>query len=375
VPESGFYAWGGHVGWDVFTEAVGYAEACHEFGCITPLWVFDEFYAAAPAQAERGLRNLIYHFDSEQGVDFCRHATITKTVYSGWPEGLNLVHSLGWYAVAWMELYRKTGKEEYLRWTTQKIDHRLKTRDARTGLIAWDTQLDKNWTRLDALMWFIESLVKCAELCPDQAQRARYQQSAHELALACTRLPHVPTNSFIVYAVSFDGLAKDTVGRQRYEWFAGNKPVRFWGKIGHRWSPEASLLGSLFLYYYSLWGDKEFLDLGRGIFEQYMILPMPDDNNKRPVAGMYAGVIDLGVDLYLLTRDKSFLTKAEKVAEHAVRHLFRNGLFLDEKDLDYYEARSGGGQLAASLLHLHLALKKPGLKYERWPQPFHSQCQ
>jgi hypothetical protein len=219
------------------------------------------------------------------------------------------------------------------------------------------------------LLGFVRSLVTCADSDPDKELRSRYRQTAHALALASAHLPHAPSNSFVVCSVPFDGLEKDAVGRKRFEDYGGSKPASFWGKGGHQWMPEASGIGLSFLYFYSLWGDKEFLDLGRGIFERYVALPMPaDTGNRRPLANMYTGVINLGVDLYLLTRDRRHLAETERVAGHAVRQLFRNGLFLDQPDLDCYEARGGGGALAFSLVRLHRASEDPNFSYERGPR-------
>lgn len=66
--------------------------------------------------------------------------------------------------------------------------------------------------------------------------------------------------------------------------------------------------------------------------------------------------INANVDLYELTNNRQYLSHARRYADTAIEHLWKNGLFVRQKDDPYYEAKLGVGDLLSGLLRLHQAL-------------------
>ena len=84
-------------------------------------------------------------------------------------------------------------------------------------------------------------------------------------------------------------------------------------------------------------------------------------SNGQPIPGSFTAqnigeAIQANLDGYELTKNREYLEKAQQYADTAIEHLWKDGLFVRQKNDIYYEAKLGTGDLLSGLLRLHLVL-------------------
>ncbi len=116
--------------------------------------------------------------------------------------------------------------------------------------------------------------------------------------------------------------------------------------------------GRIAAYFAHTQKDKDFEKIARRCLQIARNEPPP----SHFVAENMADAIHLSLDLYDLTKEKSYLEDAKKYADLGIEKLWKNGLFVRQTGDFYYESKLGIGSLAEGLLRLHLLLT-PQMQY------------
>ena len=126
-PETGFFPWGDHRGYDVVEDRT--IRAYHEFKVIYPSW--KRFWRVNPKAVRRQIESLKLHiYDESKSWAYSRH----------YPSGHEVPHSMpssgaAWIG-AWSFLYGQTHDDRYLEWAQRMADYFWSVRDPDTDLLA-----------------------------------------------------------------------------------------------------------------------------------------------------------------------------------------------------------------------------------------------
>lgn len=366
-PDTGFFPWGDHRGYDVLRDET--MEALHEFKLINPPW--DRLYAVNPGAVRRMLEALRLHvYDAERSWAFSRH----------FPSGQKIPHSMcssgGAYIAAWAFLYEKTGDERYLTWARGLANYFWSVRDPETGLLAshpFDPaypamkenkramQRASRTEYMAQLAYYAPNLLLAAQrLGPDDGAVFRKQALAYVDAFT-TRMAVGKNGAF---HATFD-LKKGTPLFPPIEqgWaFVSQQDGRFnWANsvLGLR-APMA------LAFTMRMADDARYESTVKRLLPLYALERFGPDAPRRDLpAGLMAQAIDSFVDLYVATGDGVWLERGIVLGRYARQHYLVDGWVIcgppilaryqdDQVDTwRLYSNRGGSGELALTLLRLH----------------------
>lgn len=148
-PRHGFYCWGEHLGWDLFTNGPGGfpadqpSAAIHEFYRPWVLW--EKSFDLAPDNCLRFARALWRNqINHREPLSFSRHAVITRDNSSG--RGHEFPRHGGMYMATWAAAYRRTKDSEMLQAVEALVGFYASRRHPQTGIIPHYTGVEYDRT-------------------------------------------------------------------------------------------------------------------------------------------------------------------------------------------------------------------------------------
>jgi uncharacterized protein YyaL (SSP411 family) len=348
--QTGIFGWGEHVFYNVFADyIIGGAftvRSVRKFSYDHELerWttIYDLFW---PKSAEKTLNEIdaLYEYKIHDPKTFLnnRHSDY----YSGRVTGdtLTFIKHSGLFAHAWAFAYSKTRDAKYLEWAKKAADLFWGYRDPSTNLVRNCIQ------RKDEPAASGELGMLCLFLL-----RA-YQWHAEQLFL----------DRAVAYLRAYEKYFK-TSERGRYrEEVAVDGTDRKPGQLSPLWEGPIRIAKAAVLAH-SLTGDADLLEIADGIIER--VTPeltvssvvirslISDELEARSCA------LSTAIDLYEVTGDRKYLTKAQLLADDTLRKFLYRGLFVSSMQLypegdksarvRIYDGRVGGGWLALNLIRL-----------------------
>ncbi len=348
-PKTGLLGWGEHLYYNFYTDTVSVAESRmidqmagfqmpHELIEWTPPW--PRLWAADPARTRRAIEGLQYHFtgpDPQTNL-FNRHAIWNKTQYQ--KVIMPWIKHTALYAYSYAFLYQQTGDESWKEKSWQIGTMYWNLRDRRTDLVfgclyhATEPEAGKT-ASLSNTALYAYWLYKAGELSKSDEMK----KQAIALLVAYDKYGWNEEQKSYYSEVNLDG-----------------SPIK-----GAEWSTPwkegygtSSLLTlSRVAAYMAARGGADELT---AIIEKSLTV-----TNGKPLPALYSAqnlgeAINANLEGYELTKNKEYLGQAQRYADMAIADLWKDGLFVREKDDPYYEAKLGTGDLVSGILRLHVAL-------------------
>ncbi len=362
---TGLFGWGEHLFYDFYEDRVSPAarykernDYSHEFLASTPL--FEELWELDPERTQRSIEGLRLHFLNPDSVTwlFNRHAYWNKnehqTIVMPW-----IKHS-ALYTYAYLFLASKNQDDQILRkargignlyWSQRNPDTNLTM-----SCLYHKTEPGVGKVpALSGMSYLSYWIYKGTEFTPTE-------ESLRERSLKMF-------NSILEYswdadqqkyydALNLDGspmLNLDTKNPEDKYKYAPVYPVGY---------GTYSIINTGRIAAYL--AKKEKND-----FYEETVLRIAEVANatalpKAFTAEHLANVIHLNLDAFDISGDQKYLNQAKKIADIAIRDLYRNGLFVREFNDPYYEAKLYIGDMVSGLLRLHLAQDTKLYKQFAW---------
>ena len=348
-PQTGLLGWGEHLYYNFYTDTVSIAEdrlldlrpyfrMPHELIAWTPPW--QRLWAIDSARIRRAIEGLKYHFNGPdvQTHLFNRHAIWNATEFQ--QEIMPWIKHAALYAYSFGFLYQQTVQEAWKEKSWQIGTLYWNLRDHRTDLVfgclfhSSEPGAGKN-ASLSNTALYTYWLYKAGEMIGSEDMK----QQAITLLMAYDKYGWNQAEQQYYRELDLDGTPP-----QEAPWATP------W-KLGYG---SSSLLSLARVTAYIAPQDSS--GVMRKIAEKSLAVA-----NNQPLPEVYSAqnlgeALNANVDLYELTGERQYLTHARRYADTATEHLWRNGLFVRQKDDPYYEAKLGVGDLLSGLLRLHLAL-------------------
>jgi hypothetical protein len=369
VKPNGLIAWGSHIWYDAYNDAIGGDAApadYHEILVLHPEWA--ELYRLNPAATRRAIDGIWqWHVIDKQTGQHNRH--------DNGELGLSFAFAGGSFALANAFLYAQTGLTQYLARARLITDWHWRHRDPATGLTPDEASTYS--TRYDATHCFTTvtgphaaQLLHCYELTRDPW----FRDVAVAYIKAYDRWGYDPTNRTYSAMLRLDGTPEPEQPQGTgYDAWAPTGPVDVWKSTIFSYEfPVLAAQSSVYAYELSAGadgrGDPALLGIARR-WAELIEASLPVQSGRRwkqpredalpltPYTGGnyaedYGRTISFFVHLYHATQQAQYRQVAERVARDAVDKLYVNGLFRGHPAKPYYEATQGVGLLLHAFLEL-----------------------
>lgn len=346
--KTGLLGWGEHLYYNFYTDTVSVAESRildqrayfimpHELIAWTPPW--SRLWPIDSARVRRAIEGLKYHFNGPnlQTYLFNRHATWSKAEYQ--QVLMPWIKHAALYAYSFGFLYQQTGDERWKEKSWQIGTLYWNLRDHRTDLVfgclyhSSEPDAGKN-ADLSNTVLYAYWLYKAGEVNGSEEMK----QQAITLLKAYDQYGWNDAEKMYYKELNLDGTPLD-----QPQWATP------W-KVGYGTSSLLSL-GRVAAYI----ADRQALEEMTQIARKAVAVA-----NGQPLLATYNAqnlgeAINANLDMFYLTDDRTYVEQAERYADTAIKHLWKNGLFVRQKDDHYYEAKLGTGDLLSGLLRLHMA--------------------
>lgn len=358
-PETGLLGWGEHLYYHFYTDTVSIAESRildqrgyflmpHELIAWTPPWA--RLWEENPERVKQAIDGLQYHFNGPdpQTYLFNRHAIWNKTEYQ--QVIMPWIKHAALYAYSYGFLYKHTGDEQWKEKSRQTGILYWKLRDYRTDLVfgcfyhSSEPDAGKSADLSNTLL-YAYWLYKAGELCASDDMKS----FAITLLEAYDKYGWSEAEKMYYNELNLDGSLPENP-----QWATP------W-KIGYG---SSSLLALARVTSY-IAGREQSSSMTR-MAERAMSVA-----NQQPLLDIFTAqnigeAINANLDVYELTQNQEYIDQAVRYADTAIEHLWKNGLFVRQKDDPYYEAKLGTGDLLSGLLRLHLILnnKQPAEDFD-----------
>ena len=348
-PQTGLLGWGEHLYYNFYTDTVSVAEdrlldlrayfrMPHELIAWTPPW--SRLWAIDSARTRRAIEGLKYHFNGPdvQTHLFNRHAVWNAPEYQ--QEIMPWIKHAALYAYSFGFLYQQTDDALWKEKSWQVGTLYWNLRDHRTDLV-FGCLYHKSPTgggkdaSLSNTALYTYWLYKAGEMADSEAMK----QQAITLLKAYDQQGWNEAEQQYYRELNLDGTPPQeaqwaTPWKQGY----GSSSLLTWGRV-------TAYIAS-----------RDSSDAIQPMAKKALAIA-----NRQPLPDVYSAqnlgeAINANVDLYERTNDRQYLNHAQRFADTAIEHLWKNGLFVRQKDDPYYEAKLGVGDLLSGLLRLHLAL-------------------
>ena len=348
-PETGLLGWGEHLYYNFYTDTVSVAEdrmldqrayfmMPHELIAWTPPW--SRLWAIDSARTRRAIEGLKYHFNGPdvQTYLFNRHAVWNKTAYQ--QVIMPWIKHAALYAYSFGFLYQQTGDERWKEKSWQIGTLYWNLRDRRTDLVfgcfyhASEPAAGKNADLSNTLL-YAYWLYKAGEMSESEDMK----QQAITLLKAYDQYGWNKTEKKYYKDLNLDGSPPE-----KPQWATP------W-KVGYGTSSLLSL-ARVAAYIARQQSLEAMTQIAKKALQVTNAQPLPERYNAQNLGE----AINANLDVYELTQEQGYLKQAQRYADTALEHLWKNGLLVRQKDDDYYEAKLGTGDLLVGLLRLHLAL-------------------
>lgn len=352
-PQSGYFPWGEHVGFDLVRDAIhqGDYKGWHEVKGLRVPW--DQLWAAN-ADATRHEIEVVFfnHLCDKTTFTFNRHARMDGTPNWDLQGPCSLACSAGLYLQGWCWLYRKTGERKFLDWALKINRLYWDRRSPTTNLFASSEGRPEELWYADVLTYAI-LLLDAGRLLGEEGDDFRKQ--------ALTYL-----ESYLRYAYDpagpgfFDTLnivtGQAVIGPSKhYPSISRPKHLVAWRRVEN--STQLAALATTAAMAYA---DTSAENLKMFFDRAYALMDVPTHIQKGTpmVAGDAAGVLAGLVHVAHRSGHGRYLEEARRLAGRLLQTNCRNGFFISGLEVtpDYYSARLGAGDLAAALLGYALAV-------------------
>lgn len=346
--ETGLLAWGEHLYYDFFRDAVAAERRSHELLEWTPPW--PELWETNPGAVAKAIAGLRYHYyaDDPRAL-YNRHAGWGTPLHQK-PGGQPWIKHSGLYAYSFLFLHRKTGETRWLDWARGAADLYWNRRDPQTGLTlsCIDDPRPGSRNASSGMVYLAYWLLKGYHEDP---RRKEMRDRA------------------VAYLKAYDRHFYDA-RREGYRQLVSPQGQPVNDDLTPPWHfayGESSILplGRVAAYFARTEKEPAALEMAGRIHRIARKTAVPE---KVSIEGL-GFALNLALDLYDLTGKKAYLEDARHYADLAIGRFWveapGGGLFVREPGDRYYEAKTGAGDAVAGLLRLHLRLnpklKDPGL--------------
>lgn len=356
---TGLLGWGEHLYYDLFTDSVTIAERYkaadyggyyHELLHYTPPW--ENMWQIDSGRTSKAIAGIRYHFfepDTKTYL-FNRHATWDKASYQSKTTAQPWIKHSGLYAHAFMFLYNKTGKKEWLEWSrgigSLYWNHRNPATNLTMGCIG-DPRPTSKHSVISGTALLCYFLLRAYEQNPTEKD---FLVRATNLLKSADRYSLDPQSGQYYSSLHLDGtpVRDEKTG----------KPALLRAWVSGYGISSILEYGRIAAYFALTQKDKDYERIARRCLQIARSEPSP----KHFVAENMADAVHLSLDLYDLTKEKIYLEDAKKYADLGIEKLWKNGVFVRQTDDFYYESKLGIGSFAEGLLRLHVLLT-PQMQY------------
>jgi len=380
VDERGFFWWGWHRHYDVFTDTKqGHLGNPHEIHSLREVpWA--ELWNVNSNAVQREIEAIWqWHVIDKKTGEVNRHGDGQR--------GCDFAMAAGGYMESFAFWYQQTHETVWLDRARLLANYHWKRRDLKTDLMAnrpnaGPNRFDGSHFDTSITAFYCHALLRCFELTEDPqfkdqaiTQLKAYRKFGYDEqtgkffgSMTLSGQP-VPGPRVMITNVA-DKYA--TATEEQYWVYEPRGYLDLWQPyvIGYE-HPLAT--AQCYAYAALITGDSELRDTAEKLarWVQSEFPPRSCETNSWyrgyaedfAPAGTYAGnygqIISLELQLFLLTGEKAHLSQARIVADEAIAKLYYNGLFRGHPAKPYYEAMDGVGQLLYALLQLHCVLENP----------------
>jgi hypothetical protein len=349
-PNTGLFPWGEHAYWNFYEEKNTYTT--HEFLGGVPNSFWERMWAINPSALTAEADGLINHIKNFDNFDFDRHADIVEPMPVPRPAkygGMDFCRHAGFYISLWTFAYSKTQDEKYLGWAQKMIDHHWNLRSEKTGLPP-NRKADK-YSSVVSSMALALSLLESIPLLPPGKVKDRYQEVANTYLDGVLRMPQKPAEGKFLIEAPLDVPPEQATGTL-------GEPYTY-GYGGGFSGDYAGLLVGI----YRLSKDDRALKLAEQ-FADFYATHNPPPITETVFARVYASIIGLFNDLYLITGKQTYLEQSQRYAKEAITQLYHDGLFRGATNINHYEGDMMESCLAYNLVWLQAILDKSKVSIE-----------
>ncbi len=325
--ESGLFPWGEHLQWSFSDRRIlpcGFSDGLasflqknyltHDHLAFAPAFFWDRLYQASPQVVTRFAKGLDRHIVNPETFEHNRHAAVGASWRSG-PEtgtGKDFARHSGFYMFDCLFAYARSGDRDLLDWARRKLRWHLNRR-LPSGIVGGCVRSadEGNEGQHDSLA---TSVHLAAALLPPGTEQTEFADYAHEL-LDARRRQQRPA------PLPATGDAIDD---------------QVWIEGYFRKAPIPLRPANLDHLVFSISGIQAYADslvsmanwLTRGLSAPPAHLPV--------LARRFCQLLDTALTGYLISADPALLAGAHRIADWAIRDLFRDGLFMGCSNLKLY---------------------------------------
>ena len=367
VDDQGFFWWGWHRHYDVYTDEMtghnGNPHELHEIHCIA----WDKLWEINPEAVQKEIEAIWeWHVIDKETGEVDRHNSKKR--------GCDFSMSSASFVHAFAFLYNQTKEDVWLSRARLVAGYYWERRNEETNLFpdrpnAGTWRFDGSHFSTASTGLHCHALLKAYELTGDELLR----DYADAYLTAYANFGFDQSAGKFWGSLNLDGTP--VLGPRAVEGYAVQEPR------GHLdlWNPYVAgyehpiYCAQVYAYAYQLTGNELFLTTARRFAEWIEKEPPIHGVLKESWcagyaqefapygthASKYGRTISFMIHLYILTREDRYLGSARSMAEEAIAKLYYNGLFKGHPAKPYYEATDGVGFLLYALLELSQALDHP----------------
>lgn len=380
VDERGFFWWGWHRHYDVFTDTMkGHLGNPHEIHSVREVpWA--QFWQVNSNAVRREIEAIWqWHVIDKKTGEVNRHGDGQR--------GCDFAMAAGGYANAFAFMYHQTRDPVWLDRARLLADYFWDRRNPKTDLIAdrpnaGPNRFDGSHFDTSITGFYCHALLKCFELTGDP----RFKEQAVSYLKAYRRHGYDEQAGKFWGSMKLDGTPMPgprLMMTNTTDKYVTSSEEQYWiyeprGYLD-LWQPYVAgyehpiPTAQVYAYAALTTGEPELRDTAEK-FASWIRAEFPprrcetnswyrgyaeDLAPKGTYAGFYGQTISFFVQMYLLTGNAADLKSARDVADEAVAKLYHNGLFRGHPAKPYYEAMDGVGQLLYALLELDQVLVNP----------------
>ena len=350
-PQSGYFPWGEHVGYDLVRDQVhrGAYKGDHEVKVMAFPW--DQLWAADPAATRHEMDVALHdHLCDTTTYAFNRHAPMDGTGNRG-GGACSLACSAGVYVAAWAWLYQQTGEVRLLDDARRLAARFWAARSPTTDLFPSSEDRPNELWYADVLDYACSLLVAARSL-GSAGSELREQALAYCRAYyRCAFDPAGPGFFDTLNIVT----GQPVIGASRhYPQIVRPRYLAAWQAQENSTSLVA--IGVPAAIAYAATGEpslREAFDRVVPLLDLPGVFARGEPLRAGDAAAVLAGLLHVG----RRAGDPAYLATASRLADHVLATTWRGGLFTSGMPggTDYYAARAGSADLAAAMLSFALA--------------------
>ncbi len=383
VDEQGFFWWGWHRHYDVFTDSMkghnpdqakwGASVIPHEIHAMNGI-VWDRLWATDKGAVSKEIEAIWkWHIINKKTGEPNRHGDGNK--------GCDFTMSGGAFIEAFAFMYSKTKDQRWLDHAKLVANYYWERKDPQTNLLperpnAGKTRFDGGSFVTSITGLYCHSLLKAYEITKETS----FRDQAVAYLGAYAKLGYDKKTGKFWGALQMNGtpIPGPRIFTDNIDSAANYAAVEPRGHLD-LWEPYvagyqyAIYTAQTYAYAYQLTKDPEMLTAAKR-FAAWISKTPPGTietedtwykdysegpGRKGTYAGKYGRTISFLLHLHILTGESQYLDEARKFANESIEKLYHKGLFRGHPAKPYYEAMDGVGNLLYALLELDQVLKDP----------------